>query len=293
MNDFSNQLDFICSGESMELIPDSIVKNTGIPRSAAHTKKDSMALVSDEMRKMDNDTLCRLPFCVTVEAEAIGGDFRIGEEKTGPVLQGYKYKKIEELADIKEIDLEKGRIKEVLDAVSLLKLKEKNVVLNVEGPFTIIALLIDSMSLYKGIKNRRDLIESTLQKIEDSLFKYILEGVNKGADIISYADPTGDLGLVGPKIYREISGKHSYNLLKRVEGHLDNSIIHLCGKTSIAFEKTGFCVSKPVEVEAGLTYGEAIIRMLGRSDINFVGHRCLRSTPLIMKKPAVWKIELA
>jgi uroporphyrinogen-III decarboxylase len=292
MNNLSYQLDFKCSGESMELIPDSIVEKTGILRSAAYTKKNSMALVSDEMRKMDNDTLCRLPFCVTVEAEAFGGDFRVGEEKTGPVFQGYKFKKIEEFSDIKEMDIGKGRIKEVLDAVSILKSKGKSVVLNVEGPFTIIALLIDSISLYKGIKNQREVIECTLQKIEDSLFRYIVEGVKKGASIISYADPTGDLSLVGPKIYREISGKRSYSLLKRVEGHLGNSIIHLCGRTSIAFEKTGFCVSKPVEVEVGLTYGEAITGILDCSDINFIGHRCLRSTPIVMKKPVIWKIEL-
>src|SRR3712207_7159909 len=48
----------------------------------------------------------------------------------------YLFNSIDELENIKEIDLNNGRIKEVLDAIEKLARQGENVILNVEGPFT-------------------------------------------------------------------------------------------------------------------------------------------------------------
>ena len=122
---------------------------------------------------------------------------------------------------------------------------------------------------------------------------YIIEGIKRGAKIISYGDPVGSIDIVGPKIYEEYSGKISCNILKRVEPYLENSVIHLCGKTSTAFEKLGLSESRAIEFQEEITYGDAINRILQeRKDVKFIGNSCIKRTPFIMQKPVVWEIKL-
>ncbi|MDD4238940.1 MAG: uroporphyrinogen decarboxylase family protein [Desulfotomaculaceae bacterium] len=285
-------IDFKCRGESPEEIPVSIMNSTGISFSKAHTDKFAMAVIAEQLKEYKGDCICRVPFCLTVEAEALGAKVIIPDEKAGPRFANYKFNSIEELVEIEEMDLLKGRINEVLNCVEALKKNGNTVALNVEGAFSILALLIDPVKLYKGIGKHRKLIEEALKVIENSVVKYIMAGIEKGAKLISYADPTGALEIVGPKIFREISGKASYNILKRVEGELAGAMVHLCGKTSTAFEKTGFCKVKPITVAGGLTYGEAICQLEQGEGVKFIGHGCMKSTPVSMRQPVLWQVEL-
>jgi uroporphyrinogen-III decarboxylase len=287
-----SSVNFKCRGESPEEIPVSIINSTGYSFYAVHTNQKAMAVAAEKLKEEKGDCICRVPFCMTVEAEALGAEVIVADEEKGPRFKDYRYKSIEELAEIKEMDLNRGRIKEVLNCVALLSGRGNTSALNAEGPFTILALLIDPMILYKGINKQRDLIEQALMVIENSVVNYILAGIEKGAKIISYADPTGALEIVGPKIYKEISGKSSYNILKRIEGVLNGNIVHLCGKTSTAFEKTGFCQVKSISVQEDLTYGEAICRLTKEKEIRFIGHGCMKSTPLRMVQPVVRQIQL-
>ncbi len=286
-------VDFQCRGESPEEIPAAIINLTGTSYSKAHTDKYAMAAIAEHLKEYKGDCICRVPFCLTVEAEALGAQVIIPEEKTGPRFANYKFDSIEELVEIKEMDLRKGRINEVLNCVEILKKKGNTVALNVEGAFSILALLIDPVKLFKGIGKHRELVEGALQVIENSVVKYIMAGIEKGAKLISYADPTGALEIVGPKIFREISGKASCNILKRVEeAKLNDALVHLCGKTSTAFEKTGFCKVKPVTVAGGLTYGQAICQLNQGQGVKFIGHGCMKSTPVSMRQPVLWQVEL-
>lgn len=292
MTFLSYLIDFKCQGESPEEIPDSIISSTGISFDQAYTDKIVMAVIAENLKEYKGDCICRVPFCLTVEAQALGAKVIMPDKKTGPRIASYIFNKIEELAEIAEMDLSRGTINEVLNCVEILANKGNVVALNVEGPFTILAQLIDPTVLYKGISKHRELIDRALQVIENGVVQYIWAGINKGAGIISYADPTGALELVGPKIFREISGQVSCNILQRVAGNLSGVLIHLCGKTSTALAKTGFCRIKPVAVPGGLTYGEAICQLSKDERINYIGHRCMKSTPLKMQQGVVWQVEL-
>ncbi|MBU3188478.1 hypothetical protein K9O30_03780 [Clostridium bowmanii] len=57
-----------------------------------------------------------MTFCVTVEAEALGADIKLGDEKVGPRVNKYAFNNVEELKNIEEINFTKGRIHSVLEA---------------------------------------------------------------------------------------------------------------------------------------------------------------------------------
>lgn len=284
---------FICTGDNLEEIPESIVLRTGLNFPEVHTKGEYMALLSKELKKYRKDNICRVPFCVTVEAEALGACIKLGNSKIGPRVENYIFNSIEDMKTIKEITLGNGRIKEVLKAVKILNDQGEITVLSIEGPFTISASLIDSSLIYKAIRKNRDLIDSFMKVIEDSIVKYIKEGIKCGAKIISYGDPVGALDIVGPKIYKDISGKITYNILKRIENELDGAIIHLCGKTSTALESLEFIELEPIKYEEELTYGQSIDRILKcKNDVKFIGHNCIKRTSIKIKDSTVWSAKL-
>jgi len=288
-----NNIEFKCVGDSLEEIPESIVNNTGITFPKAHTENALMCLLAKELKYYKKDNICRVPFCVTVEAEALGGNIKLGDMKNGPRVASYAFNTIEELENIKNINFNNGRIKEVLEAVEKLNKEGECVALSVEGPFTILSSIIDPMIFYKGTRNNVERIDKFLMVLENNIVSYIIEGIKRGAKIISYGDPVGSLDIVGPKIYQQYSGKISCNILKRVEPYLENSIIHLCGKTSTAFEKYGLSVSKGISFDKEMTYGNAINEILqDMKNVNFIGNACIKRTPFIMKNPVVWEIKL-
>lgn len=288
-----NKDGFKCRGTNSEEIPESILHSTGISFYKAHTDRKAIAMVAAEKKNLDKDCICRVPFCVTVEAESLGAKVTVGNDSIGPRFTGgYAFTRLEQLAKMPEMDLTKGRIHEVLQSIRLLRNAGHIVALNVEGPLTILGMLLDGMVLYKGIGKQRQLVEQALRLVEERIVKYIEAGIEHGAQIISYADPSGVSEIVGPKIYRELSGKSSCNILKRLEGKLDGAVIHLCGKTSLSMKEAGLCTVKRLELAESLTYGEAICRFLNDDNVKILGHNCMKITPLLMHTPVVWQIEL-
>jgi len=288
-----NIVGFKCEGENMEQIPEIVVNKTGITFPEIHQDKNQMARLAKEIRAFRNDTIARIPFCVTLEAEAFGGNIKLGDAKTGPRVSNYIFESIEEMQHMCEINLEIGRIREVLDCVELLRSQGEVVALSVEGPFTIISSLIDPINFYKGMRKNKEAVTKIIKVIEDSIVNYIIEGLKRGAQIISYGDPVGTIDIVGPKVYEEVSGRSSYNILKRVERHLDSAAVHICGKTSTAFVKLGLAETIPVEFTEDVKYGEAInIVLKERSDIKFIGHRCIKKSPLMLGNRVIWTIKL-
>lgn len=285
-------IDSVCKGESIDQIPEAALKETGICFEDAHFKKDCMAEVSEKIRAINGDSICHIPFSVVVEAEAFGSKVRLDKNTNGVLTHDFKYSKIEELTDIHEFDLNTGTIKEVLDCIDILSKTGNVVALNVEAPFTILTLLINSLTIFKGLRKQGDIICNAILTIQNSVREYIIKAIERGARIISYSDPGSDVSVLGPKIYRKLSGEISYNLIKSLESYLDNSIIHLCARTSFPFEKMGFCTSTPIKVEKGINYGEAICSLLDNNNIKILGHKCMESTNKIIEDSLIWKLDL-
>lgn len=286
-------IDFKCTGENLEQIPDEIISRTGISFPEAHQNKNLMACLAVEMKKFKHDSFVRIPFCVTVEAEALGAKIKLGNSTSGPRVEEYAFTSMDELKNVEVMDLTKGRIKEVLDCVELLHNQQEIAALSVEGPFTIISSLMDPMIFFKAIRQRPEEVKQLLTVIEESIIRYIEAGVERGAMIISYGDPVGSMDIVGPKLYREYSGKTSYNILKKLESLPVPALIHLCGKTSTALEKLGLSETKSIEVDKDISYGQALCNLLkDLQEIRFIGHRCIKWSPNKMGKQVVWEIAL-
>ena len=72
---------------------------------------ETMAALSKALKRHDGASFCELPFCHTVEAEAMGGIINYGNEKTGPRAKEYICTSPEELLELPAMNLQEGRIR--------------------------------------------------------------------------------------------------------------------------------------------------------------------------------------
>lgn len=266
---------FKCSGNEMEIIPSKLLEDLKISFEAGNKNASDMALLAKALKTENKKEYCRLPFCHTVEAEALGSQV-IFSETVGNRIGKYKIEDINSLDHISKIDLTKGRIAEVIKAARILKEEGEKLVLDVTGPISIASSIMDSSLFYKALRKNREKIDVCLGIIEDTIVEYILEAVELGVDIISFADPTGTIDIVGPKVYKDVSGKVTYRILKRIENQLGKTLVHLCGKTSTSLEAIGLLESEILEAR-----DEDYFQMMQnikaeRDDIKFIGHWCLK-----------------
>lgn len=286
---------FRCEGDEFEQIPDLVMEQTGLRFPEAHQMADAIATLARALRLTRGDRFCRVPFCVTVEAEALGAKIKLGDNRFGPRVEAYAYTTLEDLRSLPEIDFTKGRVAEVLGSVEYLYGAGESVILNLEGPFTILASLMEPRVFYKAVRKERELVDAVIKRLEDSIFEYVVLGIQKGAEIISYGDPMGSMDVVGPKIYQEVVGIVTLSLLKRVEAHILKTgarvLVHLCGKTSISLENVGLCRMIIVDVSEGSNYGEALLEQLNKGAVKFIGNACIKKTLSSVHGNRIWGIE--
>lgn len=290
-------MDFICTGDDLERIPEEVVRKTGITLPGAHCDKNKMAILANELRKYRGDVIVRVPFCVTVEAEAYGAHIKLGDALNGPRVESYRFTSIEEMSELQGLMLNEGRMNEVLEAVEILARLGENVALSVEGPFTILSSLIDPLNFYKGLRKDPQRILEILSVVEEGIIHYSLEGFKRGASIISYGDPVGAMGVIGPKVYRGFSGPSSWRIIKGIiKGSKDDGgkgLLHLCGKTSTALEKIELASSYPIGIDGSMTYGQALLEQLDQATKPLViGHRCIKGSLDKLVDPILWGIDL-
>ena len=286
-------MDFICTGDDLERIPEEVIRKTGITLPGAHCDKNKIASLASELRKYRGDVIVRIPFCVTVEAEAYGAHIKLGDALNGPRVESYLFESIEEMSNLRGLELNEGRIKEVLDAVGILAEAGEKVALSVEGPFTILSSLINPLDFYRGLRKDPQRVLEILSIIEEGILLYSLEGIKRGASIISYGDPVGAIGILGPKVYRAFSGPSSWRVIKGIQEAGGKVLLHLCGKTSTALEKIELARSYPIEIDGAMTYGLGLLGQLDKTTGPLViGHQCIKSSINKMENPILWGIQL-
>ena len=266
---------FKCIGNENDEIPNILLNVLGFHYEEANNDTMKMASLSKAIKEYNNVNYCTLPFCHTIEAESFGS-YIVIDNKIGNHIVKYVINEKDEFDKITKMDLNNGRIQKVFEAISLLKNEGEKVCLNITGPISLATSIMDSQLFYRSIRKEEDSIIKLMEIIEDSIIEFILKGVSLGVDIISYADPTGTIDIVGPKFYQDISGKSTYKILKRIESKLGHTIVHICTKTSKSLEAIGLLESEQIKVQ-GSNYGTMIDKVIkNRKDIKFIGHWCMK-----------------
>lgn len=187
---------------------------------------------------------------------------------------------LENLHDIEDFEFDllgHPLIKAVLETIPAYR--GQALLLEVMAPFSILAALMDPMDLYPCFEEEPELLLLILQGIADALAGYIRACLKAGCQIISLADPTGSLDLVGQEYFKRFSGHAVAYLMEQCDEYLDGAVMHLCPKLSQALMFTGLALPGQIKLPAG---GDDLIGglLLSAKDplIHFTGRVCLHIT---------------
>ncbi len=241
-----------------------------------HLKAEDMAVLALEIREKTGAEWCILPFCHTVEAEALGAKIRYGDARNGPRVAQYACQSIEELCMLPPIDPAVGRMAQVLKACRLLRERGEEVLLEITGPFTLLSSLIEPAIIFRALRKAPEYMNELLNKLQSDLLLYIECAQTAGVHLFSYADPTGGVNILGPKLTEQLTKDFTMPLLKEMDLRLDSDVlIHLCPKTVFALQDTGMAEACTYDLSGDFSYTEAILSACGK--VRFVGQTCLKN----------------
>lgn len=283
--------DFKCTYDNSIGIHGKMIKDLQLKVPEAYLEASSLVLLSKALKEREDAVFCEMPFDHTVEAEALGGKINLGDEKAGPRASEYVCQSLEELLLLPNIDYSKGRIHEVLLACEKLNEQGETVVLEISGPFTILNTLIDLKYIFRGLRKTPELMKQIFEKIEEELFHYVKEAEKHGVRFISYADPAGGVGIIGPKMAEQMVELFTYDFVKRsAEITERDTMLLLCPKTSFALIGAGKARFSEVELGESLTYQSACLG--ARGTVKIAGQMCMKNIGFVLKDKKLKKVEL-
>ena len=283
--------DFNCTYDNAVGVNTEAVKGLDLTFPDAYLHWESMAEIAAALKKYEGADFCELPFCHTVEAEAMGGLVNYGNEVAGPRAKEYICASAEELLTLPKIDYSSGRIHEVLLACQHLRQQGEDVVLQVAGPFTILNVLIDAKYVFKAMRRQPDLMRQIFDKFEKELLRYMAEAQRYGVNMISYADSSGGLNILGPKMAAQVVEEFTYQFLKKAEQLVcDDTIILLCPKTTFALLGTEKASLRDVELGAPMSYGKGCAALIGKE--KFTGQMCIKNISYTLQNQKIKAVKL-
>lgn len=204
----------------------------------------------------------------------------ISQVKTQPKVS------IEELPKVAEAVNCREEFKVTLESIELAG--NEDIILRVLGPFSALLQNIDSNTLFKWLYKHKNEMHFALKKITEALAAYINTALSKGVSIISLAEPSAMPEVIGEGCYREFVIYYTVKLLKEIEANLNESIVHICPKTSYQLEKYGFMAEEALSYCSN-SYAQALIELAHNNNIKYIGHRCINAEHVKVDKIYVLK----
>jgi len=242
----------------------------------AYMHSETMQVLAKAIKEHDDAAFCLLPFCRTVEAEAMGAVLNYGDANTGPRAKDPICEGIDDVLALPSVDVTKGRMAEVLRACAELKAQGETVCLEVTGPFTILNALMEPRKVFKAYRKDAEGMKKVLDKLSGDLLAYIKAGKDAGVDIFIFSDSAGAPELLGPKFTTQGVEDFYHPFLKKVEAFMDDSCIFLlCPKFTYAVIDTGCGEFRDHQLDSGIDFLQAMLQMKGK--VKIAGQVCIKN----------------
>ncbi|SDD69646.1 uroporphyrinogen decarboxylase family protein [Desulfuromonas thiophila] len=223
---------FICPGGMMTMIVTEVMKAVDSFWPEAHADAARMAALTLGTNRLTGIENLGLPFCMTVEAEAMGAAVDLGSKTSEPHVISYIMDELAQLDRLRFIDVTQGRAHACAEAIGLLKKKAPDVpiIANLSGPVSLATSLVDPLLYYRAI--RRD--KQAAHALNDCALQNALALgdalMEAGADAVCIADPSATGDLIGRRAFEEFV----LPCLNRMAEHFSRrhnrpTIVHICG----------------------------------------------------------------
>ena len=249
----------ICPGGMMNMITTDLMDVCGITWPEAHTDAEMMAklaLASYEQGCFEN---VGVPFCMTVEAEAMGAEVTMGTRNFEPHVTAYAANSVKEWKNLGRADMNKGRAKVVLDAIRILKDMNLSVPIigNLVGPISTASSVVDPVPFYKELRKNREDAHAFMTFVTEQLIEFANAMIEAGADVIAISDPSGTGEILGPKFFEEYAVKYLNMLPDGIENKNAGTIVHICGQMRSVYKQIDMVHADALSFDAVVPMKEA------------------------------------
>lgn len=196
----------------------------------SHFDPVKMACAAASTFELTGLPCCTLPFCLTVEADALGGGLDRGSLHTQPQIMEHLEVELSEY-ELPHDFLEQGRIPVVLEAISLLARSQRDIQpvnAKITGPFTISTSLFGAERILLATIEQPDDVKRVLEAMTQVSIGFARAALAAGADIVTISDPVASGDLLSAAQYAEFAAPYE----KRVFAAIDApAVLHICGYT--------------------------------------------------------------
>ena len=241
----------------------------------AHRDGAGMARLALGIKTDKAAALFSLPFCCTIEAEALGASVTLGDADNGPRAKEFVCSSLRDVLRLKEMDFAAGRIAQVLEACRLLVAGGERVALEISGPMTILNWLMDLRVVFREWRKDGELMRETVSRLRGELLRYALEAGRKGVNVLCHADPAGTLAILGPERFSFMADAFLLPFLRGLEAEDSfKAAVQVCPKTSHALVRCGRAVWRDLPLKHPMRYDEGCLAAAGGTP--FLGEACMR-----------------
>jgi [methyl-Co(III) methanol-specific corrinoid protein]:coenzyme M methyltransferase len=271
------------SGEDVEITPVISVTQVGIVEAMentgafwpdAHTDADKMAALGSSLYELAGLECARIPFDLTVEADAMGCRVDIGGEDRTPQITKSPFDSSSDI-NVPEDFLERGRIQVILEAIK--KLKEKYgddlpIIVGMTGPLTLAGQLLGIENLVRYMRSRPNEVESALDEVLEASIQYANAICEKEPDVVCVADPTSAPDLIDPLQFKKMVKPRLEDLSMEIT---TSKVLHICGSTEPIIRDMSTTGFDGLSVEEKVDISMAKEEIKGRGKTIRVGGRTM------------------
>ncbi|MBC7963604.1 MAG: MtaA/CmuA family methyltransferase [Steroidobacteraceae bacterium] len=244
---------FICPGGMMSMIVTEVMEKSGCFWPQAHSDAELMAGLTSEANRFSGVENVGVPFCMTVEAEAMGARVDLGSQENEPRVVEYAMETLADLDKLTPLDLTRGRVKVCIDAVKLLKVTAPGVpiIANLTGPVSLATSLVDPLLYYRALRRDKEAAHRLTRHATDNAVAFGDALIEAGADVVCIADPSATGELIGGKAFAEFVLPYLNRMTEHFRSRFGTpAIVHICGDVKSLGELLAELSAEAVSVDS-------------------------------------------
>jgi len=226
----------ICPGGMMNMMFRDIMEQSNCLWPEAHVDPEKMAGLAFSLYEAGGFENYGVPFCMTVEAEAMGARVNMGDLLCEPHVVDSPLDSSARLDLLKPLNINSGRAKVVIDAIKILKAKNTDVPVigNLAGPVSTAGMLVDMSVLLKEFRKKPLEAEKLMEYIVNNLIVFGRAQIEAGADAICISEPSGTGEILGPQRFRDYTVRYVNAVLDALD--VSAKIVHICGSLNSVYK---------------------------------------------------------
>ena len=266
--------DYPCSYNNGNLVGAWAETEAGLVFPRAYEQREEMVKLAKCIQQRNQSCFCMLPFCHTLEAEALGGHIVLGGVQSGPRVRQFAYASLDELEKKLQFNWELPRLQETVEACRALQEEGERILFQISGPLTILGSLLPPELLYRAMRKEPQRVQALFERIGTILLQLMKQLEVEGISLFSYADPMSAVNLIGPKPVEWLCKEFTRVFLQQMDLQLQKeTLIFLCPKTALALIGTDCAHWKEHPLQEPMLYQKVALALQG--DIRFVGESCI------------------